>query len=222
MSDIVGGPSLAECSVEYLNDSAEIAAGLNIDEGLWRAMRDAPSRQFTPLGNVWCGTLGSEIPIGIKKRGTRTRPERPLDEIAIAETLIRNDPTLRSHLPSFVIGVSGVGLSGRTTPGGLHLLGILTEDFSRGGALEIKEDTNHEYEYWCNTGEPNLHQRVRKALGGVVYGEAFSHMSAIVPLLGPVLIDFNEITFTDRDPVRDVRLEVARFENSAFISCPIE
>ncbi|MBP9761754.1 hypothetical protein KBD11_01665, partial [Candidatus Saccharibacteria bacterium] len=64
--DTVSASRIEQCPVGYLRDSAEIFAGFDLNEDLRRAIGDAPYQEFTPLGDIWCETLGDVVPVGIK------------------------------------------------------------------------------------------------------------------------------------------------------------
>jgi hypothetical protein len=200
-------PKAEQCSVEYLRDSARIVAGLSVDGGLTAAIRNAPYKEFTPLGKVWCATLDNDVFVGVKRK-IFADPNRPLNEIAIAETLIRNDPSLRSALPLFTLGIND----------DKGIFGVLTEDFSQNGKLEVEEDKHSLGEYPSLKDMPtDLHRRVYEALRGNIYPEALRHMSSLV-CGRSVLIDFNEIAYTDQGDTKDIYKEIKEFKHLAFIT----
>jgi hypothetical protein len=178
---------------------------------LRRAINDAPYQEFTPLGDAWCETLGDVVPVGVKKRGTFVAPDRALDEIAIAEALLRRDESLRSAIPLFTIGL----------PDGSRTVGILTEDFSQNGTQACEEDKHRVSSYARSAQDmpTDFHRKVYEALEGNIYAEALGHMSSIV-CGRTVLIDFNEIAFTDRGNVRDIRQAVEEYRHIAFAQVP--
>jgi hypothetical protein len=198
---------IEQCPVAYLRDSAEIFAGFDLNEDLRRAIVDAPRQKFTPLGEVWCETLGNTIPVGIKKRGTHIEPDRALDEIAIAEALLRGDGSLRTAIPLFTIGLTD----------GSRTVGILTEDFSHNGTQVCEEDKHRVSPFAKNAQDmpTGFHKQIYEALQGNIYAEALGHMSSIV-CGRTVLIDFNEIAFIDRGSVRDIRETVEEYRDIAF------
>ncbi len=198
---------IEQCPVGYLRDSAEIFAGFDLNPDLQRAIADAPYQEFTPLGDIWCETLGDVVPVGIKKRGTFVSPDRALDEIAIAEALLRRDEGLRSAIPLFTMGLTD----------GSRTVGILTEDFSQNGQHIVEED-KHRVPVFSRSAQDmptDFHSRVYEALRGNIYAEAFGHMSSLV-CGRTVLIDFNEIAFTDRGEVGEIRKIVTDYRDIAF------
>lgn len=196
--------TIAQCRVGYLSDTAQIVDGIDFDYDLQTAILNAPEGQFTPLGRVACELLGTEIFIGIKKRGDE---RRALREIAIAETLIRANPELRSALPLFAACATSFD----------NPIGVLTEDFSEGGLVKVEEDKHRVRPFTPPWDLPTeFHKRVSEALGGIFCAEAFGHMSAVLEDK-TVLVDFDDIAYLEDLKVMEEVLVYAELANAVVI-----
>jgi hypothetical protein len=199
----------AECPVGYLRDSVEIVSSLAFNGTLQQNILRAVPEEFTPLGAFYCDALGDELFIGIKKRN-RFKVERPVHEIAIAETLLRGDAALGTNLPIFTVGITD----------GDQFIGTLTEDFSQNGRYDLWGERVVRVPIFCrNPAEihSELHRQVYRALNGNICPEPFGHMSALV-LDRSVIIDFDEIAYFDREPVEQVMEQVNPYRHFAYIA----
>lgn len=199
---------IEQCPVEYLRDSAVIANSLCLDRvDIIRTCVSSEPGIFQSLGSIYSQMLEADIPVGVKMRSNGG--ERVLEEIAIAEELIRKDPSLRLNLPLFVIGLR---ISGRPAA-------ILTEDFSEDGRFIVEEDRRRIRPLKEADEMPTeIHRRVYSALqGNIVNNEAIGHMTSVV-CGRTLLIDFNDIAMPDPyyGDLRELRQEVDQFQDIAF------
>lgn len=169
---------------------------------------NAPTRKYTPIGELWCDQLECGIFVGIKKR-MEVSSDRPLHEVAVAEALLRGDPNLRRAIPCFTIGV--VDKNGP--------IGLLTEDFSANGLYDLEESVTKipVFAHGPQDIPEGFHRQVFEAIGGQVYANAFGRMAAVV-CRKSVLIDFDEIVQDDHASVREIYAEAEKFRDLAFVS----
>ncbi len=204
----------------YLQNSTEIATSLVLNEAVQTDIIRAPKGQLTRLGSVSCQALGEDIFISVKKYKVRNRPDRILDEIAVAETLLRNDEPdgmLCASLPRFTIGLSLFG----------QPYAILTEDFSEASKFFLINDRVELPEYIEDETDipTEMHRRIFRALQGNIYPPALGNMTAIVAEdQRRVLIELGHVAYVDsmetgeiRDRLESYR-ELARIEIDSDLS----
>lgn len=178
--------------ISYSAESGQIYDSLALTDVVKKAMLDAPGRQFTPLGYVYCDSYGAELPLGIKKRGYGL--ERVQRELAVADLLVSSGVSgLALGLPTFTIGISYNNLP----------VGILTEDFTENNSVELHEErfSIPPLGFTRESMPTRLHTQVYDALKGNIYAEALGHMTGLVSSRR-VLFDFDDIGFTDTPPLQ--------------------
>lgn len=178
----------------YSETAQHIFDSLEFDGAVVNALLEAPSKQFTSLGYVACRANSSELPIGIKKRSLGEIAQRVRREWAVADLLVSHctsDVTL--SLPKFTMGVMYDGLP----------VGILTEDFTENDSIILEEEKFKipPISYSAEAMPTPLHRKIYETLDGVIYPEAFGHMSGVVNGR-QVLIDVDDISFTNVPPLK--------------------
>lgn len=184
----------------YSRDCLDVFDLLELGDAATQALLEARHGKFTPLGDVLL--MGEPVAAGIKRRSTSAKGgaiDRVARELYLADRLLTAFPARSANLPLFTYPV--------VNPTDGRNIGILTEDFTRGGTRVLDETSNDFGRYSRAKREDvpeGLHRDVYDALNGNVYGEAFRHMIGFV-FDREVLIDYDDVAYPPDDVLDEYR-----------------
>ncbi|MBP7807174.1 hypothetical protein KA047_01620 [Candidatus Saccharibacteria bacterium] len=150
---------------------------------------DPTQSEFTPIGQVALGGDDMLIHAGLKTTSYDCITRVAL-EMQVGDRLLRYQPSRFDSLPLFTLPAANT--DGET-------VGILTEDYTQEGTLELVERRHRFRPFNIRRHEvpEGLYLDVYDSFEGRVYSEAFGHMMGWVGHR-EVMVDFDDIAFPDQ------------------------